>query len=116
MGYAFDPYNPHEAIDAQAHFIGMIISKNKCGKCHIDFTRLWLPYQAYNGGWDTLYSEYGRAKIAEWIKMRAECRRRILTLKGGRKLNLCDVNYSYSKQIFKYGSLYRTQKDQMKFW
>ena len=109
MGQKLDPYNPKQAIRMQAFYMGRIHTKeNWTGK-------LWTSYQIYNGGKPTLYKEYQRARVADWELMKMNCLRKQIQTKWG-VLDLCEVNYSYSKQVEKYGNLYRRGKDGMRFW
>jgi hypothetical protein len=60
--------------------------------------------------------EYKRAGITDYDKMKDVCQRKVLTLKNGQKLNLCDVGYDYPNKIYKYGNQYRIGTDKMRFW
>lgn len=110
MGHPeFDPYNPEHATKMQAFFMHKLHGQNWSGE-------LWLDYQAYNGGWGNLQSEYKRAGKTDWQAMRDQCKRKTIILKSGKPLDFCEVNYYYSINIYKYGKLYRTDADKMKFW
>ena len=82
--------------------------------------RLWQVYQAYNGG-GLVYKECGRAKSCEWQECRKECRRRDvcvwMTKEGCRQYkSACEINYSYSQKVYKFGQLYREGEDKLRFW
>ena len=94
-------YNPRHAIKAQAWYMSKIHKENWDGA-------LWITYQIYNGGSTNLRNEYNRAGVTNHGIMRTYCHRKIITLKSGSKLDFCEVNYDYSKKIFKYGNTYRT--------
>lgn len=109
MGEALDPYNPKQAIRMQAFYMNRIHAKeNWTGK-------LWTSYQIYNGGRTTLYKEYQRAGMADWDLMKASCQRKKIQMKWG-ILDLCDVNYDYSKKVEKYGNQYRRGPDGVRYW
>lgn len=109
MKEEINPMESKSAIKAQAFYMRHLHKQNWEGK-------LWLTYQAYNGGWTLLKKEYQRAEIADWDLMRLECKRKTIVLKCGDLLNFCDVNYDYSKKIYKYGQQYKIVEDGMKFW
>jgi hypothetical protein len=109
MGEKLDPYNAKDAIRMQAFYMQKIHTKeNWTG-------RLWTSYQIYNGGASTLKNEYKRAGILDWDLMKLSCTRKKIQMKWG-ILDLCEVNYSYSKQIEKYGNVYRRGPDGMRYW
>lgn len=109
MGEALDPYNPRQAIRMQAFYMNRIHTKeNWTG-------RLWIAYQIYNGGKSTLYKEYQRAEILDWDLMKMGCLRKKIQMKWG-VLDLCEVNYDYSKKVEKYGNQYRRGVDGMRYW
>jgi hypothetical protein len=110
MGEKLDPYNPKQAIRMQAFYMHRIHTKeNWTGM-------LWSSYQIYNGGAGTLKAEYNRAgKIADWDLMKLSCQRKKLQFKWG-VLDLCEVNYDYSKKVEKYGNLYRRGPDGVGYW
>ena len=109
MGEALDPYNPRQAIRMQAFYMNRIHTKeNWTG-------RLWIAYQIYNGGKTTLYKEFQRAQVLDWDLMKQSCQRKKILMKWG-TLDLCLVNYDYSKKVEKYGNQYRRGADGMRFW
>lgn len=82
--------------------------------------RLWQVYQAYNGG-SLVYRECRRAQSCEWQECKKECRRRDvcvwMTKDGCRQYrNACDINYSYSQKVYKFGQAYREGEDRLRFW
>jgi hypothetical protein len=109
MGEKLDPYNPKQAIRMQAFYMNRIHTKeNWTG-------RLWVSYQIYNGGKSTLYKEFQRAGTLDWDLMKMSCQRKKIQMKWG-ILDLCTVNYDYSKKVEKYGNLYRRGTDEMRYW
>ena len=110
MGEKLDPYNPHQAIRMQAFYMARIHHRENWTD------RLWISYQIYNGGAGLLRKESLRAGEASWDAMHQSCKRKVLKLKNGNLLDLCTVNYDYSQRVYKYGQLYRTNVDGMKFW
>jgi hypothetical protein len=109
MGEKLDPYNPTQAIRMQAFYMSRIHSKENWTKF------LWISYQIYNGGKGTLYKEYQKAGCLDWDLMRRGCQRKKIQFKWG-VLDLCDVNYDYSKNIEKYANEYRRGLDEMRYW
>ncbi len=79
-------------------------------------SHLWVAYQLYNGG-PLINKEIKRARIKYNIRevphdiAREFCKRRIITFKSGYKLDACEINYDYSKKIFKYGQKYKILED-----
>jgi hypothetical protein len=109
MGEQLDPYNPKHAIRMQAFYMARIQrAENWTG-------RLWVSYQIYNGGRSALHQEFQRAGLADWDLMRLSCQRRKIPMKWG-VLDLCAVNYDYSKKIKAYGEAYRRGPDGMRYW
>ena len=104
-----DMYNPEHAIRAQAYYMSRLHKQNLDG-------RLFLTYQAYNGGWTNLKREIHRAGVVDWYIMRECCKRKVIALKNGRYLNLCDVNYLYSRKVYEYGQQYRISYDRKMYW
>jgi len=109
MGEALDPYNPKHAIRMQAFYMNRIHTRENWTD------RLWVSYQIYNGGAGTLKAESRRAGATDWTLMRQACQRKKIQMKWG-VLDLCEVNYDYSKKIEKYGNQYRRGPDGMRFW
>lgn len=109
MGEKLDPYNPKQAIRMQSFYMGRIYTKESWVK------QLWIAYQIYNGGAGTLKAEFNRAGILDHEVMSLFCQRKKIQFKWG-VLDLCKVNYSYSKQVERYGNLYRRGPDGMRYW
>jgi len=109
MGEKLDPYNSKQAIRMQAFYMNRIHTKENWTD------RLWISYQIYNGGAGTLKKEFQRAGELDWDLMKATCQRKKIQMKWG-VLDLCEVNYSYPKQVEKYGNLYRRGSDEMRYW
>lgn len=111
MGETLDPYNPQQAIRMQAYYMARIHKKENWTP------KLFLDFQIYNGGAGNLKNEYNRAgKVAEWGKMRAVCRRRVIILKSGKPLDFCSVNYDYSIKVEKYAKPYKKFPDSIVYW
>ncbi len=109
MGQKLNPYLPKDAVRMQAFYMSRIHSRENWTK------PLWVDYQIYNGGKGTLYKEYQRAGVADHDKMRTQCKRKVIQLKKG-SLDMCDVNYDYSKNVYKYGQTYRIGVDGITYW
>jgi len=111
MGEALDPYNPKHAIRMQAFYMNRIHRKENWAAG----SPLWISYQIYNGGAGTLQKEAIRAGKIDWSLMRFTCQRKKIQMKWG-VLDLCEVNYDYSKKVEKYGNQYRRGVDLVKYW
>jgi hypothetical protein len=109
MGEKLDPYNPKHAIRMQSYYMHRIHTKENWTD------RLWIAYQIYNGGAGTLKKEFQRAGILDWELMRMSCQRKKIQFKWG-VLDLCDVNYDYSRKVDKYGNTYRRGSDGVRYW
>lgn len=109
MGEALDPYNPKQAIRAQAFYMNRIHTKENWTE------KLWIDFQIYNGGAGTLKAEYERAIVLDWDLMKTQCKRKKIQLKNS-VLDLCEVNYFYSKKVEQYGNQYRRGVDGMEYW
>lgn len=100
LGVKLNPYNPEHSIKAQAYYM------SKLHKSNPD-KALWLTYQAYNGGWKLLKQEKERASKYDWFLMKEQCKRKVIPLKSGGFLDLCEVNYNYSIKIYNYAKVYK---------
>ena len=109
MGEVLDPYNPKHAIRMQAFYMARIHRLENWTD------RLWISYQIYNGGKGTLQKEAIRAGKVDWQSMKDVCQRKKIQMKWG-ILDLCEVNYDYSKKVEKYGNQYRRGPDGMRYW
>lgn len=80
---------------------------------------LWVTYQLYNGG-SWVLKEIRKAGATDWDKAKAQCTRgnsKFTTSKGVVYRSNCDINYSYSKEIFKYGKRYANSSSSLfRFW
>ncbi len=98
---------------AFAYFIKSLHSSNPSNK-------LFVTYQRYNGG-NWVLKECKRAGVYEWSKCKQACMRGNVCV---RKVNgeckqyrsACDINYSYSLLIYKYGQKYKKGADYYLFW
>ena len=105
----FDPYNPEQALKAHAWYLSYLHKQNSDG-------RLWLTFMFYNSGIGTVRKEIQKAGTADYTLMYQVCSRKILILKNGSKLDLCDVGYDYPIRIYKYGRLYAVSHDRREYW
>jgi len=62
--------------------------------------RLWIPFQAYNGGW-LVAKEVNRAESCNHDIAEMYCRRRTVWFQNGTHRNACDINYRYSEHIYR---------------
>jgi soluble lytic murein transglycosylase-like protein len=120
---SFNPYDPKDAMRMQSLFLYELHQGNKFPNKPV-----WLTFQAYNGGYVLLQKEYLRsiqhvdAKLnqcttkPDWEKMKPQCRRKKIPMKGGRILDLCDVNYNYSIQIYRGGKKYYNGPNAILYW
>jgi hypothetical protein len=83
------PYDPRWSIRA-------VILYDKYLYDHTLCTDWYYAERAYNGGLTLLNKEITRAGTCNRKAVEAQCKRRILALKNGKKLDLCrDVNIPY---------------------
>jgi hypothetical protein len=87
---------------------------NKCAYNEARYKKLWIAFQVYNGG-GLVNKEIQRAGKVEWQAARDCCRRKVVHFKGGYTEDACDINYSYSKRIFRFADSYRTAADSKTF-
>lgn len=76
--------------------------------------KLWVTFQIYNGG-GLVNKEIAKAGSPCWQLAKDQCRRKIITFGTGQKIDACEINYDYSKKLFKYGNIYRTGNDGLQF-
>ncbi|BCS54060.1 hypothetical protein [Geobacter sp. SVR] len=79
--------------------------------------KLWITYQIYNGG-GLVLKEINKAGEVDWAAAYAKCSRKVVHFKDGSTEKACDINYYYSKHVFKFGETYRTGSDSAtySFW
>ncbi len=82
--------------------------------------KLFITYQRYNGG-NWVLKECKRAGVYEWSKCKQACMRGnvcVWKVNGECKQyrSACDINYSYSLLIYKYGQKYKKGIDIFPFW
>lgn len=87
------PYNPQWAIRAL-----IIYDKNCYDK--VSCKDWYFGLRAYNGGFGTLNKEIARAKSCIPSVVEKFCKRKVVVLKSGEDLDLCQVNTSYPVIIF----------------
>jgi len=85
-------------------------------------SHLWVAYQVYNGG-SLVNKEITRARLDTGMReipheiAEKYCKRKTITFLNGQKINACDINYDYSKKVFKYGNDYKLFESRLyKFW
>ena len=115
MQRRLDPYNPRDAIRMQAFYMSRLDRQASAIPGNVE-RKLFLSFMAYNSGLGNVKKEAIRAGSADHQSMRSVCRRKILTLKSGNKLDLCDVGYDYPVRIYRYGQRYKTGEDARIFW
>ena len=117
MGIKLDPYNSEHSIRAQAFYMHQLHRQNWTPD-----KNLWLTYCFYNSGSGTMKKEWLRTdcalchKEAFYDEMQAVCKRKVLTLKSGKLLDLCEVGYDYPVKVEKYGNQYRIGRDEWRYW
>lgn len=87
---------------------------NKVSYDQARYKKLWVAYQTYNGG-GLVSKEIERAGKVDWAAAKAACRRKVIHFQGGYSEDACTINYQYSKQVFKYGQLYRINEESKNF-
>lgn len=103
-------YNPSHSIKAQAWLLATLQKENWC-------KYPWMTYQGYNGGFALLKKEWQKAgNLCDNDLMRSCCKRNVITLKSGKTLDLCDVNYDYPHKVFEKGKSYWRIVDTIAFW
>lgn len=94
------PYNPNWAIRALIIYDRQLYDQTSCRDWHFAF-------RAYNGGLGNLNKEIKQASSCDPALVAKHCHRKILKLKNGGTLNLCQVNISYPRKVFQAGEKYR---------
>lgn len=84
------------------------INRSAYGEARVK--KLWIAYQIYNGG-GLVNKEIQRAGKAEWGAAKAQCRRKVVHFRDGSSESACDINYDYSRRVYRYGNAYRTAAD-----
>jgi len=108
----FDAYNPKQAINVQAYYLHKLHKQN----FHPE-KKLWVTYMFYNSGTGTVKKEYKRAGVADWETMKNACRRNVITLPSGVKLDFCVVGYNYPHQVYNYGLPYEVfESTTYRYW
>jgi hypothetical protein len=105
-------YNPQQAIRAQAWYISKLHRQNTDG-------RLWITYAFYNSGPGTMKKEAAKCLSCHgwnYAAMKSACKRKVLTLKSGKKLDLCNVGYDYPVRVYTYGQQYKISSDMRRYW
>jgi Transglycosylase SLT domain len=94
------PYDPTWSIRALILYDRYLYGQTDC-------TDWYFAFRAYNGGVSGINREIASAKSCVETDVEKQCRRRILTLKNGSKLDLCTVNIEYPKFIFERAVKYK---------
>ncbi len=109
IGY-LDPYNPENSIRAQAWYMYKLHKSNWDG-------RLFLTYMFYNSGIEIVKKEYLKVGITDYNRMKTICKRKVIILKNGKELNLCNVGYDYPVKIYNYAKQYGSMKNnRWRYW
>lgn len=113
IGEQLDMYNPEHAIKAQAFYMSRLHKQNPDAN-----KPLALTYMSYNSGLGTIKKEYTKAGCPPFCfnNMKSICKRKIILLKSGKTLNLCDVGYDYPIKIYNYGLKYKKFETIWKYW
>jgi len=94
------PYDPRWAIRALVLYDQWLYQRTAC-------SGWYFAFRAYNGGLGGINKDIRSAGTCTEVCVEAKCRRRVLTLKNGSKLDLCTVNIEYPHLIFKRSLNYR---------
>lgn len=89
----FNPYDPAWSIRALILYDEWLYGRTSC-------KGWYFAFRAYNGGAGLLNKEISKAKSCNPFFVERHCSRKVLTLKNGKKLSLCDVNTEYPYLIF----------------
>jgi len=65
------------------------------------YNKLWVAFQAYNGGWLVLKEISRTPKHLRYMQYEVSkrCRRKIIHFSNGQSISACKINYSYPIQI-----------------
>lgn len=107
-----------EALRKQGIYDVKSIENNLKGQAYINYLShkqnpyhdLWITYQIYNGG-ALVLKEIKRAGKVDWRLAKKACSRKIIKFNNGYTESACDINYYYSKNVYKYGLTYKTIED-----
>lgn len=99
------PYS-EQHVEAAVYYIGLLWKSNPTW-----LRKLWITYQRYNGG-NWVLIECKRAGSSVWDNCYKQCRRKSVCVwkRHGRCLqyrSACEINYTYSKKVYKYGQRWR---------
>lgn len=79
--------------------------------------KLWIPFQAYNGGWLVLKEIERSGGSLEQSTVKKYCRRKTIRFKNGQTRSACDINYEYPVKIEKFSiSIYHDMKEKTTTW
>ena len=94
------PYDPRWAIRALVLYDRWLYQRTVC-------EGWYFAFRAYNGGLTGINREILTALSCGEPEVEAQCKRRVLVLKSGSKLSLCQVNIDYPYQISRRSDSYR---------
>jgi hypothetical protein len=103
LGLNPQPFNPKWAIRALILYDKYLYTRTTC-------TGWYFVFRAYNGGAGGLNREIALAKSCDQDYIEKYCKRKVLTLKGGTKLDLCKVNCDYPDLIMSRAKKYDRNK------
>ena len=87
------PYNPQWAIRALVLYDSWLYTQADC-------VGWYFAFRGYNGGIGLLNKEIARAKSCEARKVESVCKRKVIRMKNGNLLDMCNVNIKYPNEIF----------------
>jgi len=89
---------------AQVLIMNILIKKTR----KKGYNKLWVPFQAYNGGWLVLKEIKRTPSHLRYMQheVKKRCRRRIIHFRNGQSKPACDINYEYFIQISEHTARY----------
>lgn len=98
--FPLNPYDPKWAIRALILYDRWCYDNTLC-------KGWYYAFRAYNGGLGILNREIRLAQSCDKETVKSFCSRKIIKLKNGKTLNMCDVNISYPERIFQKSEKYK---------
>jgi len=97
---------------AQTLIMAKLIRKSRAK----DYKPLWIPFQAYNGGWLVLKEIKRAGGITYQPYVKRFCKRRTIHFRNGTSKSACDINYEYPHLIDKWTKKFYRKEDYPKEW